>query len=513
MKKSILLFSFLCATAILSAQAKGDYTWPLGYGSTYDISPEYDGMLLGFGQSPPSLITQTMLAKPIAFICDSAGNLLLYFNGCMLANGQHEIIENSDSINLGIDFSNPPACEGGPMSGGYQNALLLQKPGTTDLYYLFYIQKDPIPGYYFTLLYSIIDMSLNGGAGKVILKNQPAQVVGPPIDLNTHISAVRHGNGRDWWIVCPTKTFHPFRLVLLLSPEGIAQPYFGSTAAIPLSSTQLKKPAQIGFSADGSKYFRTIPGYGVEIMDFDRCTGRFSNVRVISSLYLNSGQDDVPLEYMGAVSSPSGRFLYISTVFELFQFDLWSDSILTTKQKIAEFDVSQIGPNQPTYYQGYCAPDGKIYFGSSTKAKHLHVVKKPDLPDVACEFEALGFPLPAYPNSILPNFPHFRLLDLQDSPCDTLGITGTKFLNAGKIALRISPNPSTGLIKIDLPEGFSGGTLYIVNAWGQVTFFEKTGFQSNVDIDLQGKPASLYWIVLQDKEGKIVATGRALISH
>lgn len=511
MKKFILLLSFLCATTLLCAQAKGDFTWPLGYGSTYDISPEYDGMLMGFGQSPPSLITQTMLAKPIAFICDSSGNLRLYFNGCMLANGQHEIIENSDSINLGIDFSNPPACEGGPMSGGYQNALLLQKPGATDLYYLFYIQKEPVPGYHFTLLYSIIDMSLNGGAGKVILKNQPAQVVGPPIDLNTHISAVRHGNGRDWWIVCPTRMLHPYRLVLLLSPEGIAQPFFGTTAAIPLSFTQ-EKPAQIGFSADGSKYFRTIPGLGVEIMDFDRCTGRFSNLKSISSLYINNGQDGGPLDYLGAASSPSGRFLYISTGQQLFQFDLWSDNILSTKEIIAEFDTSQISPNQPTFYQGYCAPDGKIYFGSTTKAKHLHVVKKPDLLGVACEFEAFGFPLPAYQNSILPNFPHFRLLDLQDSACDTLGITGSKFLSAGKIALHISPNPSTGLLKIDLPEGFRNGSLYVVNAWGQVDFFEKTDLQNSLSVDLQGKPAGLYWIILQDTAGEILATARAIIS-
>ena len=516
MKKNLLLLSFLCATSLLQAQAKGDYTWPLGYGSTYDISPDYDGMLLGFGQSPPSLVTQTMLAKPITFICDSSGNLRLYFNGCMLANGQHEIIENSDGILLGFDFSNPPACEGITTAGGYQNALLLQAPGSDDLYYLFYLYKDLPFDYSFTLLYAVIDMSMNGGAGKVILKNQPAQVSGSPINLNTHISAVRHGNGRDWWIVCPTQTNNPNRLVLLLTPEGITQPYFSpSSPAIPLTFNQKKKPAQIGFTADGKKYFRTIPDFGLEILDFNRCTGRFSNIRPISSTYLNISQEGGPVpHYLGAVSSPSGRFLYVSTGQRLFQFDLWSDSILTTRQVIADFDVTQIDP--PSFYQGYCAPDGKIYFVISTKAKHLHVVKKPDLPGVACEFEAFGFPLPAYQNSILPNFPHFRLLDLQDSPCDTLGIDLVNVqgpdVPAGNI-LRVDPNPSEGQFQVHLPADFRGGTVQVYNAAGQPVFGEKIPQESIYTITLNTQPNGLYWIILQHQDGRPAGYSKIMINR
>mgnify|MGYP000078256553 CR=1 FL=1 len=317
MKKLVTIPVFLFSVLLLQAQIEYNYTWPLGYGSTYDISPEYDGMLLGFGQSPPSILHQTMLAKPIAFICDAAGNLRLYFNGCTLANGQHEIIENSDSINIGVDFSNPPACEGLPISGGYQNALLLQKPGSDDLYYLFYLQKDFSLDYSFQLKYAIIDMAQNNGHGKVLVKNQPAQMLGAPLRLDTHISAVRHGNGRDWWIVCPTQNLLTKRLMLLLTTEGLEQFYTNSNPGLPANFTQYRKPAQVGFSADGSKYFRTIPGFGMETMDFNRCTGVFSNLQVISSLFINNNNDG-PLESLGAVTSPSGRYLYVATGLRLF---------------------------------------------------------------------------------------------------------------------------------------------------------------------------------------------------
>ena len=47
------------------------------------------------------------------------------------------------------------------------------------------------------VLYVFIDLSYNGGLGKVIQKNVQLQ----NFPVNDGLAAVKHGNGRDWWVV------------------------------------------------------------------------------------------------------------------------------------------------------------------------------------------------------------------------------------------------------------------------------------------------------------------------
>ncbi|MBL0074056.1 MAG: hypothetical protein IPP34_20565 [Bacteroidetes bacterium] len=46
---------------------------------------------------------------------------------------------------------------------------------------------------------SIVDLDLNGGLGSVILKNYP--IISDTLNCGK-ITATRHANGRDWWVVC-----------------------------------------------------------------------------------------------------------------------------------------------------------------------------------------------------------------------------------------------------------------------------------------------------------------------
>ena len=65
----------------------------------------------------------------------------------------------------------------------------------TNKYYLFYIGF-VYPSSILKLMYSIIDFS-NNSAGVVIEKNIIL------IDsVSENLFAVRHGNGRDWWLIC-----------------------------------------------------------------------------------------------------------------------------------------------------------------------------------------------------------------------------------------------------------------------------------------------------------------------
>ncbi|MBK8722769.1 MAG: hypothetical protein IPL95_11015 [Saprospiraceae bacterium] len=59
--------------------------------------------------------------------------------------------------------------------------------------------------------------------------------------------------------------------------------------------------------------------------DFDRSTGELSN-----PIYLDL-QDSIQVG--GCAFSPSGRFLYVSNTFKVFQFDLEQNNIQNTKPK------------------------------------------------------------------------------------------------------------------------------------------------------------------------------------
>jgi hypothetical protein len=107
------------------------------------------------------------------------------------------------------------------LSSGTQEALIIPKPGSDSLYYIFTTDcvEDTLYGGF---RYSIVDMSLNIGDGDVILKNEllffPA---------TEKIACVKHLNNIDYWIVSHeygTNNFYSY----LLSSSGLSAPVIRS---------------------------------------------------------------------------------------------------------------------------------------------------------------------------------------------------------------------------------------------------------------------------------------------
>src|SRR6185436_1598045 len=93
-----------------------------------------------------------------------------------------------------------------------QSALIVQMPLSDSLYYIFTTGEQLAYGLY----YSIVDMSLQGGLGEVIVKNVL-------LDDQTceKITAICHANGQDKWIVAHdwgNNTFQSY----LLSNTGVS---------------------------------------------------------------------------------------------------------------------------------------------------------------------------------------------------------------------------------------------------------------------------------------------------
>ena len=391
-------FPFLSLLVVLFAPSsfaqRYDNIWFTGY--KY-IAPNIDGNFLDFSTSPPIVTGRSILFESRGTqtaMSDEKGNLLFYCNGVRIANAEHKIMMNGDSINWGIDASYQ-------IQSGYAlPSSMFALPGfSSKQFFLIYQQSRPHPNlglYIPEMLYSEIDMSKGNGLGAVVEKDKHL--------LSTFYAdgpnAVRHGNGRDWWIVAP-EFYRPLYHEALLNPEGFVELPAQVVGSKPDSLTRPDGGGQNVFSPDGSVYIDYDSWNGIRIFDFNRCTGELSEREII----------DFPEKRgfgAGAAISPNSRFLYVTSSDRIFQYDLWADNIAASEDTVATWD-------------GFFSPSPPYVVFLS---------------------------LPVHPN--------YRLYDLQGSPCDTLGINGfvsavepEPLLSPGDDGIHLAPNPASDFLSIE----------------------------------------------------------------
>jgi hypothetical protein len=254
---------------------------------------------------------------------------------------------------------------------------------------------------------AVIDMSKNNGLGRVV--NRKIPVVHDTLILG-NLQAVRHANGRDWWIINFKRGSNKYYRVLI-DPRGIHN----------LGIVEVELPIVNGagssvFSPDGKKYviytaLDNTSGSWLNIFDFNRCTGYLSNQIQIKGI----------ARYGGVAISPNSRFLYNNKSDTAFQYDLWTADILASRKVVAVYDGFR-DPFPVTFYMMQLAPDGKIYSSATSGARFLHVIHRPDEEGMACQYQQHGIQLYKYNDFSVPNFPNYRLGPLDGSPCDTLGL-------------------------------------------------------------------------------------------
>ncbi len=404
----------LLSIAISSEAQKRGAVWCFG-----------DSALVDFSDTT-NIITGTSILKSrgsCASICDSSGNLLFYAGydndvyingGGAFINGEiishnHATMINGDSINLSL---------------WYHEVVIITDPSDNDKYYVFSIEvtsSNPKG-----LFYSIVDMSLNGGLGEVIQKNVQLENF-KTVDC---LSAVKHGNGRDWWVIIrrfnavsmPNNDFY----IYLVTPSGVFSQPIQS-----IGSQNSTNSGQISFNTIGTRMsFINYKG-SIELYDFDRCTGLITNPITIQP---ESTQAPWPACW-SAEFSPSGNLLYVTRIAEnsadsskLFQYDLTASNISASRITLWET------PFVTTIAQLKKAPDNKIYIATNfgqvypytdsmynSINMNLSVINSPDSLGFACDLQPFSFNLGGKRcYSGLPNNPDYDLPALAGSPCDTL---------------------------------------------------------------------------------------------
>jgi hypothetical protein len=314
------------------------------------------------------------------------GQYFIYTNGYTVCNKFHDTISNGAGINPGgLDSIDRPWGIRVPF-----NAVLLPYPGSDRLMALFTADCHYHGNGEYgarNVYYSLIDPSGNNGQGLVMIKNQ---LVFSDTLTNAGFSVVRHGNGRDWWLVIKRWVKSDFAKILL-SAQGPA--FVGFDTNLGPEYTQ---GGQGVFSPDGKTlaYFSNF--FHLRLYDFDRCTGAISNLRYRDITHETAG---------GLAFSPSGRFLYINKWDSLWQFDMHAADVFDSQTFIAAYDHV---PDPVTGWISawafmYPALDGKIYLQSFSGVM-LNVINEPEQAGQACNFVSHQHQLPSYYFATVPTY-------------------------------------------------------------------------------------------------------------
>jgi hypothetical protein len=461
-KHNFLIVLILLATHVAHAQLH-DRFWISGY--SLNSLPPYLGNIIDFSTDKPTVIANTVALETTGATCtmsDADGNLLFYTNGGQVRNKLHQLIENGDSLNTSPGEYPSPIY--GTQVAYPLTSTLLVLPGTynKDWYHIIHLTDTycgpALPGICKRpLLHTLVDMSANNGAGKVLIKNQVLYntwAMDKPI-------AVKHANGRDWWIMMSdhlTNRHYTF----LFNDTGIIDSFTQVAGFKPDPVVSRDAGGNNIFSPDGSIYVDSDSRNGHRIFDFDRCTGQLSNFRWI--------QLPEQQPFGGVAISPNSRFLYITASAWAMQYDLWEPDIAASVDTVAVWDgfCSPCPSASVSFGECQLAMNGKIYVVPNNSVYHISYIESPDIKGIGCNFVQHGLELPNLFVLATPVHPNYRLGALTGSPCDTLTVNATeapKPLNG----LRLYPNPAQDRAVLELTETWTsnGAAQYrIYNALG-----------------------------------------------
>jgi hypothetical protein len=396
---------FIISSKLLSQNTSHpahDNIWLFGKKYVDEIN-YFGGTKLDFSNST---VKVNFLEIPVNFhastmISDSNGLLQFYSSLCNVAGANNTLLQNGEVINTGFTQ------EGYCINGGYpvpEGGLSLPFPNKSDRYIMIY--KWHAPGVKDELKYSLIKMDGTTGSGNVYLKDKSFL----KDTFANQITAVRHANGRDWWVIAPKDTSNGY-FIFRVSPTGLSPVKFRTYGDV---WNHKYWAGQAFFSPDGSKYIRTNPYNGINIFDFDRCEGEFTGYQRITL-------GDSSFSTSGGAISPNGRYLYISATDTLHQFDLQATDIGASQKTASVYD-NFLGPFKTIFFMQRLGPDGKIYINSPSSSRYLHVIHYPNKPVPECMVEQRGLSLATFNTISMPNFPHFRLGPIDGSICDSLGL-------------------------------------------------------------------------------------------
>jgi gliding motility-associated-like protein len=314
---------------------------------------------INFNTTPPNFTGGSAIttSEGSASVADkTSGSLLFYTNGVTVWDAQNQVMPNGNGL-LG----------GSTALSSTTAAVIIPKPGSNNLYYIVTIDEQFSPN---GVQYSIVDMNRNGGLGDIVNNQKNIFLFQTSSEK---LEVVPAANGQDVWLIThdnPGNTFYSF----LLTSAGFQTTPVVSTigGTHGNGSGHLKINRQFNKLAMGNFFDSSV-----ELFDFNNANGVVSNP-VIWNFISTS-----PTIY-GVEFSPNGKFLYVSNLNTVTQYNISSSSPVSIEN--SRFVLSSFGFNQPASLQ--LGPDNKIYITAGS----IDVINCPNNPGIDCGFQSNAIP-------------------------------------------------------------------------------------------------------------------------
>ena len=423
-----------------------------------------------------------------ASICDTAGNLLLFSNGCGVMDADFQYVPGAGQINETTLQSYLCNEVGG---GRRPDAMLILPDDDGSSYHLIHTRLTDIPVLVSDrLLWSKLYQDVDGKLSSEFLDSTIIE----QFLFSGNLSACRHANGLDWWVVSPKNLENIYYMVRMNSSNYSIH---ADTIGLPTDEYD-DSTGEAVFSPDGTKYARYTIHADLQIFDFNRCTGQFGHPIHVPIV------DAADTSYSAGVAfSPSGQYLYVSSTRQIYQFDMQAADIPASKTTVATYDGFFYPiPQLPTrFYQCELGPDGKIYISCPGGKRVLHVIEHPDSAGLACQVVQHKYILDYPIFGGLPHFPNFRLGALPGGACPSVSAVGVGEQPEG---IKVYPNPASSALYVQWPG--KENPYRIINLYGQTIQIGRLVEGVNT-LDLQSITAGVYFLVVGNGEwAKFVIT-------
>ncbi|MFN8288364.1 MAG: T9SS type A sorting domain-containing protein [Chitinophagales bacterium] len=503
----LLFNAFFLVWGQTTPDSKRNSSWLFGYNgpNTYYV-PKYCVSEVKFDTAGYSINVVDSFADfsaTVAIACDTSGKRLFSTNGIWLYDRNFNKIQGSDTLTPGL-FG-----EDWVQSGYFipQDALILPLPNSDSIYYVFHERLYDTVFYYGNetegLYYTTVDVTKNNGLGAVIDWRVP--IVQNDTLEHGKLTACRHANGRDWWIIVMNRQLNRYRQ-LLLDVEGLHD--FGWQSIVG-SALMLPGTGQATFTPDGKKFLiwsglDAIHGDYLTSFDFDRCLGALSNTHQYN-FHDSCGTDGISV-------SPNSKYMYSSCGPKLYQYKLDSSDIASTKVLVAVWD-GFVDPDfsfgTTMFYLMGNTPNGKILISTPSSTKYLHLIESPNEGGVNCNVSQHAINLPGFNSRSMANYPNFLLGAATGTVCDSLNIPQSinPVYESSKPSYTVEafPNPCSNYCNISFGTTLkSDGQIEVFDPLGKLIFkspIQKASLGYTVNTSFWH--SGLYRIVISANQSKL----------
>lgn len=427
-------------------------------------------------------------------VCDTNGNLLFFVkilragNGGLLGNVYPSWSKVFDKNGYSLPHSDLNVEWGGAGGDRRVQPLIVPHPGNPNQYFVFY----SING---GLEYSVVDMSLNNGLGAVV-PSQKDILLSPWGTING-VQFMSVAGCRGIWLIARSASYDRYFSYLIDNSGVHAEPTVSDVGL--LSVRDYLEGGRLVASPDG-RHLAIATKQGIELYDFEKCSGKISHPRLIDSA----------AAFFGLCYSPDGSRLYASQVDPLpyydagqvYQFDMLQSStqaITASKTLVLASSIQAcFNPLIPCYCDTMSSllgdlklgPDGKIYMSNNiavcgqsipvspftTVYNHhaLHVIHNPNALGLACN-------------------PELNVIELNTPPSEfgywDNGGSALRFLSANVVSPPASPDTLPGMT-IPVTVCFKDQETLLANPEGGCYLWDDSSTHQTRVVDTDG----VYWV-------------------